>query len=417
MIDDEEKNRRMRKAGRKKPYSIRAAVASSASARPTSQNGARTQVQNALSQHRQRHTLPPSPVSVPASIEEDLSSEECDYFFIPLPTTTAAPATVERQKPDDEQRRRHILRIRIRSRLLENQGTHAPEQISTVLTLPHEPVDLNWARLLMPPQRPSYDSQTRHRRLKPRTVSAPGGFLNDVHWAAVDLEEEERRRAEEVLEYDRPVRNFVRVLSLLRAVLDVDPHTSAPISNTIRPGSPTTTTTTIPSRLIVMEGHAKADVIELLHLMLDLHAESERLRWKQGEQEPTSREVEVVLDVLLRERAVHEQEQEQEQELVFRPTVLLGDGVQDDQGFGSPSLQMQQDGDQAEEAEVESLLGLTRPPRSSGGTSLSLSSTSGSGSDLEMHIDMEMGSQDGEDRDDEDGRWLYDSRTLISDQQ
>ncbi|CAD6942104.1 unnamed protein product, partial [Tilletia laevis] len=191
----------------------------------------------------------------------------------------------------------------------------------------------------MPPQRPSYDSQTRHRRLKPRTVSAPGGFLNDVHWAAVDLEEEERRRAEEVLEYDRPVRNFVRVLSLLRAVLDVDPHTSAPISNTIRPGSPTTTTTTIPSRLIVMEGHAKADVIELLHLMLDLHAESERLRWKQGEQEPTSREVEVVLDVLLRERAVHEQEQEQEQELVFRPTVLLGDGVQDDQGFGSPSLQ------------------------------------------------------------------------------
>ncbi|CAD6933025.1 unnamed protein product, partial [Tilletia controversa] len=154
------------------------------------------------------------------------------------------------------------------------------------------------------------------------------------------------------------------------------------------------------------------------------------------------REVEVVLDVLLRERAVHEQEQE----LVFRPTVLLGDGGQDDQGFGSPSLQfdfplaplsprsaytrpsslssssfslhrMQQDGDQAEEAEVESLLGLTRPPRSSGGTSLSLSSTSGSGSDLEMHIDMEMGSQDGEDRDDEDGRWLYDSRTLISDQQ
>ncbi|CAD6910667.1 unnamed protein product [Tilletia controversa] len=110
MIDDEEKNRRMRKAGRKKPYSIRAAVASSASARPTSQNGARTQVQNALSQHRQRHTLPPSPISVPASIEEeDLSSEECDYFFIPLPTTTAAPATVEHQKADDEQRRRHIL--------------------------------------------------------------------------------------------------------------------------------------------------------------------------------------------------------------------------------------------------------------------------------------------------------------------
>ncbi|CAD6949584.1 unnamed protein product, partial [Tilletia caries] len=335
IIDDEEKNRRMRKAGRKKPYSIRAAVASSASARPTSQNGARTQVQNALSQHRQRHTLPPSPVSVPASIEEDLSSEECDYFFIPLPTT-AAPATVEHQKKaDDEQRRRHILRIR--SRLLENQGTHAPHQISTVLTLPDEPVDLDWARLLMPPQRPSYDSQTRQRRLKPRTVSAPGGFLNDVNWAAVDLEEEERRRAEEVLEYDRPVRNFVRVLSLLRAVLDVDPHTSAPISNTIRPGSPptTTTTTTIPSRLIVMEGHAKADVIEGLHLMLDLHAESERLRWKQGELEPTSREVEVVLDVLLRERAVHEQEQE----LVFRPTVLLGDGGQDDQGFGSPSLQ------------------------------------------------------------------------------
>ncbi|KAE8270353.1 hypothetical protein A4X09_0g1998 [Tilletia walkeri] len=405
LLDDEEKNRRFRKDGNRRNYGNGAA---SSTRRNTPRRPRRSSIRSSviISENKTHSAIHPHSIVQ----EEEINAAEYERYF-GLPTS-------EQAQRDAQDAERLTLIGEIRTRLMEEAGPHAPH-ISTVLYLLHESVDKDYVMLLVPPQRP----HPRPRSNSTSTIqpTTTGGFLDDVHRAAAQSSSQPRTESQGPPDYDRPARVFLQVLSALRSVLG-ETSSSSSQTATIRPGD----STFIRSTRIHLEGHAKADVIQLLHLMLDLQAQTRVCLQQEEERDRlTAEDIEGVLDAILHESAglglgladeerIEEiREEVWEEDLTFRPTVLRSDDV------GSPSIYFDfplaphsprseytglhhpssissssDGGSWVERLEVESSLTVRSPPRSA--SAVSLSSSSGS--------------------EEEEGRWLYDSRDLVGDQ-
>ncbi|KAE8227201.1 hypothetical protein CF319_g304 [Tilletia indica] len=418
LLDDEEKNRRFRKDGNRRNYGNGAA---SSMRRNTPRRPRRSSIRSSVIVPENRtHSAIHSHSIVP---EEEINAAEYErYFGLPIS---------EQAQRDAQDAERLTLIGEIRTRLLEEAGPHAPH-ISTVLYLLHESVDKDYVILLVPPQRPAPRPRSTSASASTIQPTTTGGFLDDVHRAAAASEP--RTESQGPPDYDRPARVFLQVLSALRSVLG-ETSSSSSQTATIRPGD----STFIRSTRIHLEGHAKADVIQLLHLMLDLQAQTRvSLQEEEGRDRLTADDIEGVLDAILHESAglglgladeerieeVREEEEEDTtmEDLTFRPTVLRSDdddvgspsiyfdfplaphsprsaytGLRD--GGSSPRSSSSDGGSWVERLEVESSLTVRSPPRSASG--VSLSSSSGS---------------EREEEEEEEGRWLYDSRDLVGDQ-
>ncbi|KAE8257384.1 hypothetical protein A4X13_0g2399 [Tilletia indica] len=416
LLDDEEKNRRFRKDGNRRNYGNGAA---SSTRRNTPRRPRRSSIRSSvIVPENKTHSAIHSHSIIQ---EEEINAAEYERYF--------GPSISEQAQRDAQDAERLTLIGEIRTRLLEEAGPHAPH-ISTVLYLLDESVDEDYVILLVPPQRPAPRPRSTTASTSTIQPTTTGGFLDDVHRAAAASEP--RTESQGPPDYDRPARVFLQVLSALRSVLG-ETSSSSSQTATIRPGD----STFIPSTRIHLEGHAKADVIQLLHLMLDLQAQTRVSLHQQEGDRLTAEDIEGVLDVILHESAglglgLADEERIEEireedttmENLTFRPTVLRSDdddvgspsiyfdfplaphsprseytGLRD--GGSSPRSSLSDGGSWVERLEVESSLTVRSPPRSALG--VSLSSSSGS-------------EQEEEEEEEEEGRWLYDSRDLVGDQ-
>ncbi|KAL9935254.1 hypothetical protein V8E36_005602 [Tilletia maclaganii] len=412
---------------------------------------------------------------------------EYEHFFATAITTeeptieaTEAQQNKGEHAPSSWFEEEQLLLINeMRHRLLEEPGPHAPH-ISTRLTLlDDEALDPDFVRLLLRPERPPH-AQLR-RKPAMATVSSSiepttnGGFLDDVHRAAAvaSLEVEDHSIPTEPHDYNKSVRTFIAVHRALRSVLSPNPETLV-LSQTIRLSHPRASDRLglVAATDYHFQGHALADVAQLLHLMLDLQAQVDASspRVSSKVRQFSSADLDLVFDSpLLREMGFvgsvmgnagreddgmsatsHGGEDsptertQMMEELSFRPTVPLStDSDAPPTMFGSPSLQFdfplaphsarsasssssgEEDSirpsssfeswayeamevDEAEEVEVESLLLLRSPSLSSG--SSPPASVPGQGDDGQGRIQADEEEQEEND----EGRWLYDSRMFLS---